>query len=306
MNSRQRVMAALARRIGMDAIHFTDYVTPVFCKDQDGNESTLTAGADGETHFLGEGIIRTCDDLKKIVLPDSRDEAYYDPAKRFVERYRDSDLALCAGLRPFGIFNVIYSMPMMDFAVALQDDPKLIDAMMDIFVAWNIAVIERLQTLGFDFIVAYNDMAYKYGPLVSPQVHREVFLPKARLAADAIKIPWAFHSDGDLTLVMEDLLTLGMNCVNPIEPPCMSLKTAKEKWGRRVCLWGNIDLIKTLPYGTVEEVEAEVKQRIRDAGAGGGYICGTANSITNFCKPENVLAMTAAVRKHGIYPLDLD
>jgi len=60
---------------------------------------------------------------------------------------------------------------------------------------------------------------------------------------------------------MEDLLTLGMNCVNPFEPPCMDLKVAKEKWGDRICLWGNIDLVKTLPYGTVEDVEAEVKQR---------------------------------------------
>jgi uroporphyrinogen decarboxylase len=53
----------------------------------------------------------------------------------------------------------------------------------------------------------------------------------------------------------------------------------------------------------VEEVDAEVKQRIEDAGKGGGYICATANSIANFCKLENVLAMTAAVRKHGRYPL---
>jgi uroporphyrinogen decarboxylase len=94
-----------------------------------------------------------------------------------------------------------------------------------------------------------------------------------------------------------------MNAMNPFEPPCMNLKEAKQKWGDRICLWGNIDLVNTLPYGTVDEVEAEVKQRIEDAGKGGGYICATANSITNFCKMENVLAMTAAVRKHGVYPL---
>jgi uroporphyrinogen decarboxylase len=126
-----------------------------------------------------------------------------------------------------------------------------------------------------------------------------------KLVAEAIKLPWAFHSDGDLSLVMEDLLTLQMNCVNPFEPPVMDMKVAKQKWGDRICLWGNIDLVQTLPYGTVEEVEAEVKQRIKDAGAGGGYICASANSITDFCKIENVLAMTAAVRKFGTYPLDL-
>ena len=337
MNSRERVMAALALKepdrvpfmdyvdtvvkrqimgtddideaefagkIGMDAIYFTDYTMPLFCKSPSGESDAPKAyGMTGETEFIGEGMIRSEADLSKIELPNPQEESFYDPAKRFMERYHDRDLAIYAGLRPFGMFNTIYSMPMMDFAVALRDNRKLIDTMMDIFIEWNLAVLEKLQTLGIDFIVAYNDMAWKEGPLVSPQVFREVFLPKMKIVAQAIKIPWAFHSDGNLTIIMEDLLTLGMNAVNPFEPPCMDLKVAKETWGDRICLWGNIDLVNTLPYGTVEEVEAEVKQRIEDAGRGGGYICATANSITGFCKIENIFAMTKAVKKYGVYPL---
>lgn len=296
--------AELARKIGMDAIGFVDYALPTFTKGhKPGTDGPKTAGLSGEVEFIGEGLIRTQDDLSKIVLPDPYEESYYDTAKRFMDRYHDKDLAIYAGLRPFGMFNTIYSMPMMDFAFALRDNLKLINTMMDMFTEWNLVVIEKIQSLGIDFIVGYNDMAWKKGPLVSPQTFREVFLPKMKIVADAIKVPWAFHSDGDLTLVMEDLLSLGMNAMNPFEPPCMNLKEAKQKWGDRVCLWGNIDLVNTLPYGTVEEVEAEVKQRIQDAGHGGGYICATANSITYFCKLENVFAMTAAVRKHGIYPI---
>jgi uroporphyrinogen decarboxylase len=88
--------------------------------------------------------------------------------------------------------------------------------------------------------------------------------------------------------------------------PMMDLKVAKKKWGDRICLWGNIDLVQTLPYGTVEEVEAEVRQRIQDAGPGGGYICATANSVTGWCKIENIFAMTAAVKKYGTYQLVVD
>ena len=337
MNSRERVMAALhlkepdrvpfadsvdtivkrkimgteeideaefAKKIGMDAIYFADYATPLFCKSHYGNEDGAKAyGMTGETEFIGEGLIRSEKDLDKIVLPDPHDESYYDPAKRFMEQYQDSNLATYAGLRPFGMFNTIYSMPMMDFADALYENIQLINTMMDIFIDWNLVVLDKLQKLGLDFIATYNDMAYKEGPLVSPQVFREVFLPKMKIVADAIKLPWAFHSDGNLTIVMEDLLTLGMNCVNPFEPPVMDLKVAKDKWGDRICLWGNIDLVHTLPYGTVEEVETEVKQRIQEAGHGGGYICASANSLTGFCKIENILAMTAAVRKYGTYPI---
>ena len=298
--------AAFARRIGMDAIYFVDYATPLFCKSQfaDGNDAR-PIGLTGETEFIGEGLIRSEKDLDKIVLPDPRDTAFYDPAKRFMEKYGGSDLAIYAGLRPLGLFNVIFSMPMEDFAVALRYDLKLINTMMDIFIEWNLEVLDQIQKLGIDFIVAYNDMAFKSGPLISPQVFREVFLPKMRAVAEAIRLPWVFHSDGDLSLVMEDLLTLGMNGVNPFEPPVMDLKTAKDKWGERICLWGNIDLVETLPYGTVDEVEAEVRRRIREAGPGGGYICATANSVTDWCKLENIFAMTAAVRKYGVYPLDM-
>ena len=55
------------------------------------------------------------------------DVSYFDPAKRFVEKYHDSYLAIYAGLHPFGMGNTIYSMPMMDFAIALDENLKLID-----------------------------------------------------------------------------------------------------------------------------------------------------------------------------------
>ena len=296
--------AKLAYKIGMDAICFSEYAAPVFCRSHNGGEMRSQAGTSGETEFLGEGLISSEKDLVKMILPDPKEESFYEPAHQFLERYHNKDLAICAMLRPFGMFNIIYSMPMMAFAFALRDNLKLINTMMDIFVEWNITVIEKLQGLGVDFFMACNDMAYKAGPLVSPQDFREVFLPKMKAVADAIKIPWAFHSDGDLTIVMEDLLTLGMNAVNPFEPPVMDLKQAKKKWGDRICLWGNIDLVHTLPYGSVKEVEAEVKQRIQEAGPGGGYICASANSITDFCKIENIFAMTGAVKKYGMYPLN--
>ena len=120
MNSRERVMAALnlkepdrvpfadyvdtivkqkimgteeideaefAKKIGMDAIYFADYSTPLFCKShyEDKNEPKAY-GLTGETEFIGEGLIRTENDLDKIVLPDPHDESFYDPAKRFMEK----------------------------------------------------------------------------------------------------------------------------------------------------------------------------------------------------------------------------
>ncbi|MCG8637042.1 MAG: hypothetical protein MI863_24630 [Desulfobacterales bacterium] len=298
---------AFAKEIGMDAIYLTDYQTPVFCRDEHGNvpDFGLQHGADGGgVHFLGEGLVKNESDLLKMKLPDPNDDAFYDPAKRFVDRYGKDDVALYAYLRPFGLFNVIFSMPMMDFATALHRDRPLLEKMMDMFTEWNAVVIDRLQKIGgLDFFMTPNDMAFKTGPLISPDSLREFFLPRMKKVADQIKIPWAFHSDGDLTKVMDDLLTLGMNAVNPIETGCMDLKEAKEKWGDKVCIWGNVDLHHVLTRGTVEETVAEVIRCMKEGAKGGGYICASSNSITNYCKVENVKAMLDAVKKYGTYPI---
>ena len=104
--------------------------------------------------------------------------------------------------------------------------------------------------------------------------------------------------------ILDDLLTLGMNGLHPVQPAAMSLKEVKEKYGQRVCILGNIDLDYTLTLGTPEEVDREVKERIGTAGPGGGYIVTSANSLTDYCKTENVWAMAKAIKKYGKYPLD--
>jgi hypothetical protein len=289
--------AEFARRLSLDALQFVSnrYLAPQFCKkliDENGRE-----------HLLGEGLIQSESDLDKMVLPDLMKNNYFDEAKKYVDTYGNQDLAIFCGLRP-GMMNTIYSMGWMDFSMALYNNVKLVEAIFDRFIEWNCELVNKLQTIGFDFFVAYDDIAYKSGPMFSPQVLRELFLPRLKRLTDTFTIPWVYHSDGDLTKILDDLLTLGMNGINPFEPPVMDIEKFKEAYGDRICLWGNIDLIHTLPHGTIEEVDAEVRQRIKKLAPGGGYILGSANSITGFCKPENVMAMAEAKNTYGNYPIN--
>jgi len=173
--------------------------------------------------------------------------------------------------------------------------------LMDIFIDWACRAIPRINELGFDFMIVPEDLAWKQGPLFSPKMFRELFLPRMKRAAEKIKIPWIYHSDGNLLPILDDLLTLGMNGLANIEPNAMDIVALKKRYGRRICLVGNIDLHYTLTQGTPEETEAEVKKRIAEVGPGGGYILASSNSLTAYCKPENVLAMNRAVLKYGNY-----
>jgi uroporphyrinogen decarboxylase len=298
MGAEEMDEAKFAKSIGFDAIGFQGFYDLAPVCDETKTDSN------GRKHYLGRGLIKGEKDLDMMVFPDPKDEGLYDDAKRFIDKYGKEDLALYAGLRP-GIQPTLLSLGWMGFAESICGDKKMILSIFDRYIEWNCGLVEKLQTMGFDFFFAYDDIAYKSGPMFAPEAYREIFLPRFGKLADTIKIPWAYHSDGDLSRLIDDLLPLGMNCINPIEPPCMNMKAMKDNYGNRVCLWGNIDLIYTLPTGAVEEVETEVKQRIKEAGPGGGYILGTANSITDFCKVENVLAMAEAVKKYGTYPINI-
>lgn len=81
----------------------------------------------------------------------------------------------------------------------------------------------------------------------------------------------------------------------------MDIEALKQEIGHRVCLVGNIDLHYTLTQGTPQEVEDEVRRRIEVVGRGGGYMISSANSITSYCKLENVRAMVDAIRRYGVY-----
>lgn len=281
-----------ARALGLDAIVISTCSAPVFCK---------TRVLNGRKYIL-DGLIKNEHDLKKAIFPNPSDDSFYDPVKRFVEENKESGLALYAECR-WGTSGVLYSMGLEGLSYALYDNPRLIENLLDMYVAWNCSVMEKLNQIGLDFIVTYGNIACNTGPLISPALIRELFIPKIKLVSDACKLPWVYHGDGNILSILDDLLPLGMSCIHPIEPVSMDLEAIKNKYGNKLCLWGNVDLRYTLTRGTPEDVEKEVKSCIKKAGNHGGYIIGSANSLTDYCPTENIFAMAKAIKKYGKYPL---
>lgn len=259
-------------------------------------------GSSNGREFVTNGLIKTRKDLKKLDFVNPEDDQLYNKALNHLkENKKDYAIFACINL---GSDPVILSMGLETFFYSMQDDIKLIAELLEIYTDWIAKSVKKICRLGFDFIWACDDLAYKTGPYFSPEIFRKVFLPRLKKVAREISLPWAFHSDGDLMPILEDLLSLGMNALHPIEPGAMDIEKVKKKYGKRICLIGNIDLRYTLTLGTVKETEEEVKQRIREIGPGGGYIVSSANSIPTYVKVENLLAMSNAVLKYGNYPLN--
>ncbi|MCL4369950.1 MAG: uroporphyrinogen decarboxylase family protein [Chloroflexi bacterium] len=275
-----------------------DFVPP-WIADMGTDESTGRA-------YIKRGLLdsREAMELFDKFLPDPDHPARYERVARWLKEYKQ-EFAVFARIR-LGAASTLESMGLDAFGYMLYDDPDLVHEIHGRFSAWSARVVRHLNELDFDFLWANDDLAGNNGPFMSPKVFREFFLPHMRSVAQEIKKPWIFHSDGNLFPLLPDLLTLGMNAVHPIQPVAMDIGRMKREYGDRVALAGNIDLDYTLTLGTPEEVDAEVKGRIAAAGPGGGYMVTSANSLTDYCKVENVRAMAAAVRKYGRYPLRLD
>jgi uroporphyrinogen decarboxylase len=112
------------------------------------------------------------------------------------------------------------------------------------------------------------------------------------------------HSDGNLWPILDMIVDTGIDGLNPMEPVAgMDIGQVKRKYGNRVCLVGNIDCSRLLSEGSVEEVEAAVRECIRKASPGGGHIISSSNSIHSSVKAENYLTMITATRKYGKYPI---
>ena len=119
-----------------------------------------------------------------------------------------------------------------------------------------------------------------------------------RKAASTVSKPWIFHSDGNYKVVLDDIIDIGASGIHPIEKASMDTTWLKENYGQKLCMVGNIDIDYTLSSGTAREVEDEVRERIELLGPGGRYIISDSNSIPDFCKAENIIAMASAVKKY--------
>ena len=240
--------ADFAVKLGMDAIGWQGSYAMIPVSDETAPDES------GRMHYLGRGKIAKMQTGQRsnfpisamtqfLRMPESLWIATATPGLRFTrESARNPARLLSLGWEHFGRCQYF--------------NQGLIEKMIDDYVDFNIRLVDKLRAIGFDFFFAYDDLAYKSGPLINPKFYHDVFMPRFRKLADAYKLPWAYHSDGDLTLLLEDLLSLGMNAINPIEPPVMDIDKFKADYGDKIAIWGNIDIATTLSSGTIEEVEA--------------------------------------------------
>jgi uroporphyrinogen decarboxylase len=196
-----------------------------------------------------------------------------------------------------------------NFCVALHEDYALVK---DIMQRIGVECVRQAEMiLSFDCVGAVcfqDDIAYSSGPIISLKMLRELFFPwlvdLAQLT-HAQGRPLIYHTDGDATAFLGDMVASGVDCFQAVEPKSMDIVAVKQAFGRRLALMGNLDLGYTLTRGTPQEVEENVQFLIKHVAPGGGLLIGSCNSITNYVPLENFKTMMRAVLEYGSYPIKI-
>jgi len=184
---------------------------------------------------------------------------------------------------------------MEDFLTDLRWNIAFVEKLIDRLLERHLEIVRRLAQMGVDIISLGGDITMHTGPIFHPDIWRKYFKPAdAKVVAEARKYGvkhFYFHSDGNLTPYLADLIEIGFDIFDPIQPECMNPAAVKREFGDRITLHGTISAQHTLPHGTVEEVRNEVRQRIRDCGDNGGLVIAPNNVVQPDVPLENLLAV---------------
>ena len=192
-----------------------------------------------------------------------------------------------------------YIRGMEDLMVDMLAAPEVAHYFFDRAAALQQRAAAEFARAGADIIITGDDIAGQNGLLMSLETWREFLQPRLAATVRAVKAanPDAFvfyHSDGNVEPAVPDLIGAGIDILNPVQPECMDPAAIKQRYGDRLSFWGTVSVQRTMPFGTPDEVRAEVRARIRDVGRGGGLILAPAHVLGPETPWENVEAFFAA------------
>ena len=217
------------------------------------------------------------------------------------------------GMKTIAVSGKIFTLTWMlmgfnNFALKLVLEESLVADVFERIAAIQLKALERIFEMDHVAGVwAVDDLAFGTGPMISPAALRKHVFPWYKKVADRCHDNnriFLMHSDGDISTLMEDLIAMGVDVIQPIDPSCMDIVKVKHQYGDRICIVGNVSN-ELLRSGSTRDIEARVKELLRDVGPGGGYCLGSGNSVPNWARFENYMAMRDTCLRHGAYPITI-
>jgi uroporphyrinogen decarboxylase len=252
-----------------------------------------------------DGPFSKTDDLDAFDWPTEDRARLPDDAAETVERFKEQGYWVTgsSGVHPFK-----QSWRMRGFENFLCDylaNPGWVEAIYDRIVRYNIAVCRASAEAGADMLQYWGDVAMQDRMIVPPEQWRRLDKVAWKRIIDATRevkpdIVFFFHSDGNVTPIIDDLVEVGFDILNPLQPECVNPGLIKQQWGDRLTLDGGGSVQRTLPKGDLDDVRREVDFLMRCCAWNGGYVFRASNVVQFDCPVENVVTYYEMARDYDM------
>ena len=280
------------------------YETPWGWKQRIGSDGKYNEWAGGPLDAVDPDSREAFDRLDTIV-PEHAFEPLEDAAARVRQTIAANRVAMTELPLPFKIAWHLRGMEnlLMDFLA----HPDFAHALYDRLYAHCTEAAVRAAQAGTELIMIVGDIATQTNLLFSHALFEEYDKPRlkrlletARAASPLDHLHFFYHSDGDLSAVLPDLIEdLGFDILNPIQPECMDPYAIKARYGDRITLHGTMSVVDLLPNGPLERIREVTRERIQRLGAEGGFVLSSANVIGFDTPVEHILTMYETARAYA-------
>ena len=260
-------------------------------------EAEVTDWGIGETElFTREGHVAgkktwhplagvdTVEGLEAYPWPDMTD------ARRHAHLDEEVRLARAQGFTVIGqmsqtILENSYRMRGMERLFAdLYERPEYVELLFEKHAERRRFQAKRFIEAGVDVLRIGDDIATQQGLIIGPALYREAIKPFHASVVKAARdlrpgVPVLYHSDGNLTALLPDLIEVGVTAINPVQVECMDVSTVKRDFGGRLTLWGCLPTQSVFAHGSAGEVRDYLRFLKKELAPGGGLVVEFYNSL---------------------------
>lgn len=247
-------------------------------------------------------------DILKYPWPEVDAASRTEGMKEELSRIRAAkDVAVVLNLPTMCVHTSQYLRGFEDWFLDFSSNERLLGILMDSVLEVTQAIATALlREVGsdVDIVATGDDLGHQRGLMVSADAYRRLIKPRhQRFLAHIRRLTSAkilFHSCGSIEEIVGDLADIGVDIINPVQVSAENMRSdlLKRRWGDRMSFWGAIDTHRVLPCGSRTAVEEEVRRRIQDLGAGGGYVLCAVHNIQPDVPVENMVTMYKHAREY--------
>jgi uroporphyrinogen decarboxylase len=191
------------------------------------------------------------------------------------------------------------------FLVDLVERKDMAHYLLDRLTALAIRNAVALAQAGVDVLALDDDVGMPGTMLIGPATWREFLRPRlvsiieaARAVRPDLRV--IYHSDGHIEPILDDLVDIGINGLNPLQPEHMDAVRIRRRYGPRLALWGTVGRQTTLSFASPAEIRAEVRERVATLGPAGLVLCPAYDVDEPDVPWANIAAFLEAGRELGM------